>query len=113
MPCIQLTTNRPISSEKQERLKSQFGKAIELLPRKSEKWLMCIFRPECDMYFQGQRGDLAFLEVDVFGQLDHEPCEALTKELMQIVHAEMDIEQDKIYVKYSVTPNWGWNGKNF
>lgn len=113
MPCIQVTTNKELPAEKQEQMKIRFGKAIELLPRKSEKWLMCIFRPKCGVWFHGESGDAAFLEVDVFGALDREACNALTKELMAIASSELDIAEDQIYIKYSETPNWGWAGKNF
>lgn len=113
MPCIQLTTNKKITAKQQEEMKAQFGQAIELIPRKTEKWLMCIFRPECGMWFQGQAEDLAFLEVDVFGTLDREPCCALTEVLTKIVGAELEIPADRIYIKYAQTPNWGWSGKNF
>ena len=113
MPCIQLSTSAKLSNDKQEALKKQFGKAIELLPRKSEKWLMCVFRPDTDIFFQGERGDIAFLEVDVFGTLDREACDALTVRLMEIVNTELGISQEKIYIKFGQTPIWGWNGNNF
>lgn len=113
MPCIQVTTNKKMTLEDQERMKARFGKAIELLPRKSEKWLMCIFRPESSMWFHGEQPDMAFLEVDVFGTLDQNCCSALTEELMSIVNSELHIASDQIYIKYSETPNWGWAGKNF
>ena len=55
MPCIQLSTNQILSSDKQTILKKNFGKAIEIIPGKSEKWLMCKFQSACDMWFQGEQ----------------------------------------------------------
>lgn len=113
MPCIQIKTNKPISSEKQAAIKEKLGKAIEVIPRKSEKWLMCIFHPECGMWFQGRQSDLAFVEVGIFGQPEKEACDALTGEIMGIIGEQLNIEPDHIYVQYVMTPYWGWNGKNF
>ena len=108
MPCIQITTAKPITAAQEQAVKAELGKAIELLPRKSEKWLMCVFR-----WFQGEQADAALVEVDVFGTLEKEPCDALTVAIMKIMEAELSIAPDKLYIKYAATPFWGWNGKNF
>ena len=113
MPCIQLSTNKTLSEQKQEILKQEFGKAIEQIPGKTEKWLMCIFRSECEIWFRGEKEDSAFLEVGIYGQPSKESCDALTQVLMDVVSAELDVEKDHIYIKYSMTTYWGWNGKNF
>lgn len=113
MPCIQITTAKPLTAEQEQTIKSRLGKAIELLPRKSEKWLMCIFRPTAAIWFQGAAVDAAFVEVDVFGTLEKEPCDALTVAITQIFEQELRIASDRLYIKYATTPYWGWNGKNF
>ena len=43
MPMIDTKVSVPISTETEERMKEQLGKAIVLLPGKSEKWLMLRF----------------------------------------------------------------------
>lgn len=113
MPCILVSTNQSLSVEKQEVLKARFGKAIELIPGKTQRWLMCVFYPACNMYFQGEKKDLAFIEVGIYGQPQKDDLDRLTEELMQIVGSELNIVQKDIYIKYSTTPYWGWNGKNF
>jgi hypothetical protein len=108
MPCIQITTAKPITAAQEQAVK-----AIELLPRKSEKWLMCVFRSDASVWFRGEQADAALVEVDVFGTLEKEPCDALTVAIMKIMEAELSIAPDKLYIKYAATPFWGWNGKNF
>ena len=112
MPCIQLSTNQILSSDKQTILKKNFGKAIEIIPGKSEKWLMCKFQSACDMWFQGEQKYVVFLEVSLYGEPEGKDIDQLTKQLTQIISQELDIELENIYVKYSMTPYWGWNGKN-
>ena len=111
MPCIQITTAKPITAAQEQAVKAELGKAIELLPRKSEKWLMCVFRSDASVWFRGEQADAALVEVDVFGTLEKEPRDALT--IMKIMEAELSIAPDKLYIKYAATPFWGWNGKNF
>ena len=113
MPCIQMSTNQNVSNEKKEVLKTRFGQAIELIPGKSEKWLMCVFHPTWEMWFQGRQERLAFLEVGIYGQPKEDSLNRLTEELMEIISSELAIAKEHIYIKYAMTPCWGWNGKNF
>ena len=96
MPCIQITTAKPITAAQEQAVKAELGKAIELLPRKSEKWLMCVFRSDASVWFQGEQADAALVEVDVFGTLEKEPCDALTVAIMKIMEAELSIAPDKL-----------------
>ena len=73
---------------------------------------MCMFQSACDMWFQGEQKYVVFLEVSLYGEPEGKDIDQLTKQLTQIVSQELDIELENIYVKYSMTSYWGWNGKN-
>ncbi len=114
MPCIQTKVNVKISKEKEEILKSRFGKAIELLPGKSESWLMLTFEDNCRMYFKGtDQPGTAFVNVKIFGQADADDFEKLTEVLTTILHEELGISPSRIYIQYEESRYWGWNGNNF
>lgn len=114
MPCIQTKVNIPISPEKEKVLKTKFGKAISLLPGKSEGFLMLTFEDNCRMYFQGSdEPGLAFVEVKLFGKAAKDAYSALTAEITSVLQQELGINPAKVYVKYEETANWGWNGSNF
>jgi phenylpyruvate tautomerase PptA (4-oxalocrotonate tautomerase family) len=103
-----------IDSEKRETIKKKLGKAIELIPGKSENWLMISFDDACPMYFKGSNENpLAFLEVKLFGKASEEAYRKLTKAITEIIHEELSILPDCIYVKYEEVSTWGWNGNNF
>lgn len=70
MPCIQITTAKPITAAQEQAVKAELGKAIELLPRKSEKWLCACSAQTLPSGFQGEQADAALVEVDVFGTLE-------------------------------------------
>lgn len=113
MPNISTKVNVEISKEKEIALKTKLGKAISLLSGKSEAWLMCSFEDNCRLYFQGKDAPAAFVEVQVFGKINPSQADALTAEICNIIEGELDIAQDRIYVKYEEVSLWGWNGGNF
>ena len=57
--------------------------------------------------------DIAYVEVNIFGNEDKEAFNNLTAEITKIFNEVLGIEPERIYVKYETTTNWGWNGGNF
>lgn len=47
MPFIKVKTSCPITNEQEVRIKSLMGKAIELVPGKSEEYLLLEFEDQC------------------------------------------------------------------
>jgi phenylpyruvate tautomerase PptA (4-oxalocrotonate tautomerase family) len=114
MPYINTKTTVAVSPEKSEVIKKKFGKAIELIPGKSESWLMLSFDDNSNMYFKGSNEKpLAFVEVKIFGKASEDAFDKLTKAITDIIHEELGIQPDCIYVKYEEVSTWGWNGNNF
>ena len=114
MPFIGTKITVKLSKEKEEIIKKRLGEAIELIPGKSETFLMVGFEDEYSLYLGGEKLEKgAFIEVKVFGKASKEAFSALTKEICSIYEEELQIPQDKIYVKYEEVENWGWNGSNF
>ncbi len=112
MPLITAKVSTEISKEKEIALKTQFGKAIELIG-KSESWLMVEFRDNCRLYFKGKSEPCAMIEVDLFGRASDSGYDALTEKITEIVEAELGISKSRIYVKYSEIEHWGYSGFNF
>ena len=54
MPCIQTTVNIPLEKNQQQLLREKLGKAIAIIPGKSEQWLMLTFHTDCTMFFRGK-----------------------------------------------------------
>lgn len=114
MPYISTKTTVSVNPERKEAIKSKLGKAIELIPGKSESWLMLSFEDNSSMYFKGSNEKpLAFAEVKLFGKASSEAYKKLTKAITDIIGEELGIKPDCIYVKYEEVSIWGWNGNNF
>ncbi len=113
MPYIKIKTNKKVSKEEELALKGFFGKDIELVPGKSEAWLMCEIEDDRKLYFQGSDNPCAIIEVKVYNEnskIDYEP---LTESLTKRVSDLLKIAENRIYIEYEETPLWGWNGNNF
>jgi phenylpyruvate tautomerase PptA (4-oxalocrotonate tautomerase family) len=114
MPYMSIRTSSEISKENMEDLKSQFGKAISLLPGKSESFLMISFEDNCKLYFRGNnQEDIAFVEVKLFGKADKASCDKLTAKISDILEDKLRIKPSQVYIRYQDTEIWGCNGSNF
>lgn len=114
MPYINTKTTVTITPEKRESIKNKLGKAIELIPGKSENWLMLSFEDNNMMYFKGSdEKPLAFIDVKIFGEASDHAYSELTKAITDIIHGELNVNPDCIYVNYEEVSTWGWNGNNF
>lgn len=113
MPFINVKTNTSVSAEKETSIKSALGQAITAIPGKSENWLMVGIEPEHILYFQGDNSPAAMVEVSVYGQSNPSAFNSLTEKICTILNEQLSIEQSRIYVKYTASQDWGWNGSNF
>ena len=113
MPCIQIKTSVSISSDQEMHIKNRLGKAIEVIPGKSEAWLMVTLAEDVHIWFKGTNKPAAFVEVSVYGRENAQAFNALTAAICDILNDELNIPADRIYVKYDATAHWGWNGGNF
>lgn len=113
MPFINVTTNVKLPAEKCDEIKSALGKAITAIPGKSESWLMVGLKPEYTLYFKGSSAPAAIAEVSVYGSPSSSSLNDLTGKITDILSDNLAISPDRIYVSYSATGDWGWNGQNF
>lgn len=114
MPYIYTKTNVEITKDKEVAIKIKLGKAIELIPGKSENWLMLSFEGQCPFYFKGNgEKAIAYVEVKLFGSSTEDAYAKLTSEITKILKDELNIAPSEVYVTYTEVKHWGWNGNNF
>ena len=66
------------------------------------------------MYFRGDDSEaMAFIEVRMFGREDKQAFSKMTAEITRIFGEVLGIAPDHMYIRYSATMDWGWNGGNF
>ncbi len=112
MPFINVKLNSILTEDKEKNIKEKLGKAISILPGKSESVLMINFEDKCRMYFHGNKQPMAYVGVNLFKKSPQSAYDEFTKEVTKILQDELHIDPSEIFIKYSETENWGWQGKN-
>ena len=115
MPVIHTHVSVSTTPAQRDALKAAYGKAISAVPGKSEHWLMCPFEDNMPIYFAGDNTKpAAYVEVNVFGSsVPGSAWEKLTEQIMAALESELGVSQDRTYIRYTATTDWGWNGGNF
>lgn len=113
MPFINVKYSSEITPEQEMSIKSALGSAIGTVG-KTESWLMVGFEKNVSLYFKGEKSEkIAFVEVSLYGDAPKASYDKFTSEICAILGKGLGVPSDKVYVKYSRTDNWGWNGGNF
>lgn len=113
MPFINTKVTTEISKEKEAVLKAELGKAITLIG-KGEAYLMLGFEDNCRLWLGGNNdADMAYVEVSLLGRVTKENAGKLTAAICEIFQRELNIQGDKVYVKFSETDLWGYNSFMF
>lgn len=107
MPFINVKTSCPIANDQELRLKAAFGRAIGLIPGKSEESLMLSFSDSCRMWFGGsQEGPIAMVETAIYGSAAPEDFQRFGQEAARILREELGAAHT--YVKLQQTTDWAW-----
>ena len=115
MPFIRMSTNIEVNAAQESDLRSGLGRIIELIPGKSERWLMIEIVDNARLGLGGDTDTpAAIFTLKAFGKEQSNECyDALTEAICALCHDRLGILPDRIYVEYEVTGQWGWNGRNF
>ena len=111
MPFIISRLNVPVSEAQERELKARMGKAISLVPGKSEEYLLLGFEDNCRLWLRGDNSEpIAYIEADIFGNETHAGYDAFTKEITKAFFEILNIPPENIYIKYDDIKAWSVNG---
>ncbi len=114
MPFIETKTNVTVTKEAETKIKEALGKAISIIPGKSESWLMVAIEGDVPMYFRGDdSAPIAFVDVKTFGSASSDVYNRMTAELTKVYGDILGVSADHMYIRYYGSSDWGWNGSNF
>ena len=105
MPFIMTKVNVELDAEEEIKLKSRLGKAMELLPGLSEKYLLAGFEGDCHFFLRGQNTEtIAYVEVSLFGNENHVGCEDFAAAVTKIFVDVLNVPPMNIYIKFPDIP---------
>lgn len=108
MPFIDVRTSGTLSAEQETAVKAELGKAISLIPGKTESGLMIQLTDGCHMWFGGeQQGTIAFVNVMLYGSASAESYKKFSDSVIPML--EDKLGADKVYLKFEEVSNWFWN----
>ena len=111
MPFIIARVNMSVSREQEQEIKTLLGRAIELVPGKSEQYLMIGFEVDYHFWLRGDDSrPAAYIEASIFGNERHLGYEGLTHEITQAFKNVLGIPPENVYIKYDDISVWGVNG---
>ncbi|HAQ64031.1 MAG TPA: hypothetical protein DCR23_06175 [Ruminococcaceae bacterium] len=111
MPFIISRVNIPVSEEQEKKLKTRLGRAIELVPGKSEEYLLLGFKDNCRLWLRGNsNAPIAYIEASIFGNESHAGYDKFTLAVTQIFNEILHIPPENIYIKYDDIKAWGVQG---
>lgn len=107
MPFIKVKVSCAVSLEQESELKAGMGKAIELVPGKSEEYLLLEFEDNCRLWLRGKNEEpIAYIEAAIFGNEPHYGYDAFTAEVTTLFVKVLNIRPDHIYIKYEDIIAW-------
>jgi len=114
MPLLKIHTNQTINPNKQAELLAAASTEVANLLGKSEKYVMVILEPQQPLLFGGIDAPTAYLELKSLG-LPQEQTTTLSSGLCHLIHQQLAIPAERIYIEFSDTARhmWGWNGGTF
>lgn len=111
MPFIKVKVSCSITEEQESELKTEMGKAISLVPGKSEEYLLLEFEDNCCLWLRGRNEEpIAYIEAAIFGNELHYGYDVFTAELTGLFARILEIPPDNIYIKYENIIAWGVKG---
>lgn len=107
MPFIDVKASCTVTGEQELRLKAELGRAVALLPGKSEESLMLRFTDNCRMWFAGaQHGPIVMLDAAIYGSAPPEAASAFGSRAVALCKEVLGAET--VYFKLAQTTDWAW-----
>lgn len=114
MPFIKTKVSCEITEAQERLLKSRFGKAIELVPGKSEEHLLLEFEDHAHLWLRGEQyAPIAYIEAAIFGNEGHYGYDDFTEEVTRMFQEILGVPANRIYIKYEDIGVWGAGGMCF
>ena len=110
MPYIAVNTAQKLSDAQKEKIKTELGRLISIIPTKTEAGLLVDFSDSRTMYKAGENVSGVFIEVRLFRKADFEPKKKLTEELFELFIRELGIKKENMYLNIMEFDNWGSAG---
>ncbi|MBQ1493027.1 MAG: hypothetical protein IIZ39_13795 [Blautia sp.] len=112
MPFITCKVSCPLSWEQEVEIKERMGKAIELVPGKSEEYLLLSLEGDSHLWLRGEKDKpIGYIEAAIFGNEGHVGHAAFSAAVADIFHEVLGIPLENLYIRYEDICAWSVGGQ--
>ena len=110
MPYIALNTAQKLTDAQKEKIKTELGRLITIIPTKTEAGLLVDFSDSRTIYKAGQNVSGAFIDLRLFHKTDYESKKKFTEETFEMLSRELGLKKENMYLTIMEFDNWGSGG---
>jgi phenylpyruvate tautomerase PptA (4-oxalocrotonate tautomerase family) len=111
MPYISINTTQELSADQKEKIKSELGRLMSIIPTKTEAGLLVDFSGGRTMYKAGAEVEGAFIDLKLYRKSELEPKKQFTAEVFSLLIRELALKKETMYLTIEEYENWGSNGE--
>jgi len=110
MPYIAINTSVKLSDKQKEKIKTELGRLITVIPTKTEAGTLVDFSDSRTSYKAGENVSGAFIDVRLFHKADFESKKKFTEETFKMLSRELGLKEENMYLSILEFENWGSGG---
>ncbi|MGI6174672.1 MAG: phenylpyruvate tautomerase MIF-related protein [Christensenellales bacterium] len=111
MPYIRARIGTTITEDQKTAIKADLGKKIEALPGKAESGLMVDIADGCDLYYQGNKGNCAFVGVYLYKSSPRETKAKFAQLACECIAEHTGVCKNNVYINFCELHDWFGNGQ--
>lgn len=112
MPFVIARTNVRLSGRQERTLKELMGKAMALVPGKSERDMLLVIEDGSHMWLAGEGSEpLAYVDAALFGTEDHAGYAAFTGAVAQAFAQVTGMDPSRVFVRVEEIGAWSFGGQ--
>jgi hypothetical protein len=111
MPYISVTIGQKLATAQKEKLKTELGRLITIIPGKTEPDLIVNIQDSGTVYMGGAEVPCAYIDLRVYTKTHDEAKKRFARELFAFIAREFAIPAERQYLTISEYENWGYDGE--
>ena len=111
MPFISVTIGQKLEAAQKEKLKTELGRLITIIPGKTEPDLIVHIDDSGSMYMGGSEIPCVYTALRVYTKTSDEAKKKFTRETCACIAREFNIPVERQYLTIREFENWGYDGE--
>jgi phenylpyruvate tautomerase PptA (4-oxalocrotonate tautomerase family) len=110
MPYLSVTIGQKLEAAQREKLKTELGRLITIIPGKSESDLIVNIQ-DTPLYMGGAEVPCVYIDLRVYTKTTEEAKKRFTRETFALITRDLGIPPERQYLTIGEYENWGYAGE--